>query len=100
MNIDKPTQTHAFETAGSGDNELIGELRKYYSFCANPTGIKCRTADDKTPYTMAADLDLLCTLETGLQCLNDRQGGYTCSDYEVSFNCDCGRKYLKCSITS
>jgi len=93
MNVDKPTQSHTYETSGSGDYELIPELRKYYSFCARPTGIMCQTAKDGLQYTMGPDLEVECNLDTGLRCLNDKQGGFDCADYEVSVNCDCGSMY-------
>lgn len=94
MNIDTPTESHSYETEGPGDYEMMFELRKYYSFCAKPTGIKCQTVTDKLPYSMSLDLDVMCNLETGLQCLNSKQGGFNCADYEVSVNCDCGSKFV------
>lgn len=100
MNIDKPTQNKEFETEGPGDYELIKELRKYYSFCAKPTGIKCQTAKDHLPYTMSMDMEVICDLDTGMKCLNDKQGGFDCADYEVSVHCDCGGMYTQFYVLS
>ena len=92
MNIDKPNILNAWESNGPGDVEPISELRNYYSFCANPTGIQCRTALMKQPYTMTLDKDVSCDLVTGLECLGAKQGTYPCEDYEVSVFCECGCK--------
>ena len=93
MNIDNALEMKPYEDAGPGDYESIKELRKYYSFCANPIGIKCQTVADKLPYHMSVDVDVTCDLNYGLKCLNSMQGGFDCGDYEISVNCDCGRKY-------
>ncbi|KAL4222951.1 Mucin-5B [Mactra antiquata] len=91
MNIDLPSVQKSWETNGPGDVEPITELRKYYSFCAKPTGIKCQSATTFTPYTdpLNQDIDVECNLEKGLQCLNAKQGGYNCDDYEVAVYCEC-----------
>lgn len=93
MNIDSPTITKASETNGPGDVESIPELRKYYSFCANPTGIKCQSATTGASYIMSMDVDVTCDLTNGLECLNSKQGGFDCDDYEVSVFCECARKF-------
>ena len=95
MNVDSPGVAKSWEDAGPGDYESIKELRNYYSFCANPIGIKCQTAADHQPYqNNIFDVGVTCDLSYGLKCLNSAQGGFDCSDYEVSVNCDCGRKLL------
>ena len=93
MNIDSPSVAKPWENAGPGDYESIKELRNYYSFCANPIGIKCQTAADHLPYQNSMDFDQTCDLSYGLKCLNSAQGGFPCADYEISVNCDCGRKF-------
>ena len=93
MNIDTPQAAKSYEDSGPGDYESIKELRNYYSFCANPIGIKCQSVADKMPYTMSLDYGVTCDLNYGLKCLNSDQGGFDCGDYEVSVNCDCGREY-------
>ena len=96
MNIDSPSVAKPWEDAGPGDYESLKELRHYYSFCANPIGIKCQTVADHLPYTMSRDYDQICDLSYGFKCLNSAQGGFPCADYEISVNCDCGRKLSIC----
>jgi len=93
MNVDLPTVTNSWETKGTGDVEPISVLRQHFSFCGQPTGIQCRSAVDGIPYINTLDLETVCTIEKGFECLNSKQGGYDCGDYEVSFNCDCGSMY-------
>ena len=45
MNIDRPNNGN-----NAGDIESIDELRKYYTFCANPTPVKCREVGTNAEY--------------------------------------------------
>ncbi|XP_052248669.1 mucin-5AC-like isoform X9 [Dreissena polymorpha] len=90
MSIDTPSVLHTWEGQGLGDIEPLSELRKYYSFCANPSGIQCRVRDTRVSYTMSPDFETECSLEKGFVCLNSVQAPMACLDYEVSVNCDCG----------
>ncbi|KAI8477523.1 hypothetical protein Bbelb_447440, partial [Branchiostoma belcheri] len=72
MNVDRPTTS-------------IDELRKYYTFCANPTSIKCREVGTNTQYDATLWMVVMSvTWWTGFQCTNDFQWDAMCSDYEVS----------------
>ncbi|XP_019623677.1 PREDICTED: mucin-2-like isoform X2 [Branchiostoma belcheri] len=84
MNVDRPNNGN-----NAGDIESIDELRKYYTFCANPTSIKCREVGTNTQYDATGDGGNVCNLVTGFQCTNDFQWDAMCSDYEVSVYCDC-----------
>ncbi|KAH3721642.1 hypothetical protein DPMN_064585 [Dreissena polymorpha] len=92
MSIDTPSVLHTWEGQGLGDIEPLSELRKYYNFCANPSGIQCRVRDTRVSYIMSPDFDTECSLEKGFVCLNSVQGPIGCLDYEVSVHCDCGSK--------
>ena len=93
MNLDSPMDMKSWETS-PGDSEPIKDLRNFYSFCAKPTGIKCRSVVQQMPYTMTQDVQTVCSLEQGFQCLDADQGGFQCEDYEVSVHCDCARKFI------
>ncbi|KAK3611485.1 hypothetical protein CHS0354_039098 [Potamilus streckersoni] len=88
MNIDTPNSVTSLEVV-IGDFEGYSELRHYYSFCANPTGIQCRRSSDKMIHHLTGE-KVNCDLEKGLQCVNADQSSGKCSDYEVSVNCYCG----------
>ncbi|KAK3611483.1 hypothetical protein CHS0354_039095 [Potamilus streckersoni] len=88
MNIDTPNSVTSQEVV-IGDFEGFSELRHYYSFCANPTGIQCRRSSDKMIHHLTGE-KVNCDLEKGLQCVNADQSSGKCSDYEVSVNCYCG----------
>ncbi|XP_076461744.1 uncharacterized protein LOC143294198 [Babylonia areolata] len=89
MNIDSPTATRGSETTGTGDYELLWELRQYYSFCAQPRAIRCRSVRTQQSYHWNQD-SVICELPTGLICLNTDASSGVCDDYEISVECDCG----------
>lgn len=39
MNIDSPTATRRTETQGTGDYEMLSELREYYRYCINTVNL-------------------------------------------------------------
>ncbi|XP_070575062.1 hemocytin-like [Ptychodera flava] len=84
MNSDSPL-------TGNGDNELLYQLRKKYSFCASEeiVDFKCRV--DSVPFTDASltnqNFEVPCS-PSGLKCVNS-QNGNGCYNYEVQFLCAC-----------
>ncbi|KAH3721635.1 hypothetical protein DPMN_064574 [Dreissena polymorpha] len=70
MSIDTPTVLYTWEGQGLGDIEPLSELRKYYSFCANPSGIQSRVRDTRVSYIMSPDFDTKYSLEKGFVFLN------------------------------
>lgn len=91
MNVDNPkNKSVASEIFGGGDIESLSALRQKYSFCAEPSSIKCQSVSDKYPYTLTGDVDVICNVEKGLLCMNRKQANGECKDYEVSVYCDCG----------
>lgn len=91
MNVDNPkNKSVASEIFGGGDIESLSALRQKYSFCAEPSSIKCQSVNDKYPYTRTGDVDVICNVKKGLLCMNRKQADGECEDYEVSVYCDCG----------
>jgi hypothetical protein len=92
MNVDRPTISHSFEKGGEGDHEDLEGLRYYYSFCAHPTSIMCRSATTGQMYQLTKDVDTICNTAEGFRCVNSKQASGKCDDYEISVGCECGGK--------
>ncbi|XP_067648949.1 mucin-5AC-like [Haliotis asinina] len=91
MNIDRPTISHSFEFEGEGDHEDLEALRYYYSFCAKPSSVQCRSATSGKMYHLTADMGTECNIKQGFLCANSKQATGTCDDYEISVFCECGQ---------
>ncbi|KAJ8033230.1 Titin [Holothuria leucospilota] len=52
-----------------------------------PTDVQCRAKYSKINYDATGDVGVTCSTSDGLRCQNSAQGGGTCLDYEIRFQC-------------
>ena len=79
------------KAGGEKEFKSLDELQ-LLGFCLEGqiTEIECRDAVRDGSHAESGDSDVICSLESGLSCLQSRQGkGGRCKDYKIRYFCDC-----------
>ncbi|XP_071530009.1 uncharacterized protein [Panulirus ornatus] len=83
--------THTPSPDDWDDMDDLRSLGEKYTFCAahQIVDTQCQVVGLKMRAEAAGQVDVVCTINTGLQCNDDLQAPQHCYDYEMRFYCDC-----------